>query len=380
MTGQTKNQLSRRQILSAGAAVAGTAALAACDNQTAGNGVAAPAVVTGRRNLRLVTTWPPNFPGIGAMPVRFADRVREATEGALDFRIYAAGELVPALEAFDAVSNGAADAYHGAEYYWQGKSPGFNFFAAVPMGLTAGELSAWIYYMGGQELWDELSAGFSIKPFLCGNTGAQLGGWFKRRIDTLDDLRGLRMRIPGLSGGVMARLGVAPVTLAGGDIFLALQSGTIDATEWIGPWNDMAFGFHRVARYYCWPGFQEGGTGLSLGFNLDVWNSLTPSQQVIVRSACAAENDISLAEYNARNAQSLIVLRQDPNVEILEYPEEIKIAMGGMAGQVVRDAGDTNELTRRIYDSYMQARTTLMEWSVISDDAFLAMRRLNFVY
>ena len=380
MTAKTRSRPSRRQILSAGAAVAGAAALTACGNQTESAGVAAPAVVNNRRNLRLVTTWPPNFPGIGSMSVRMAQRVREATDGALDIRVYAAGEMVPALEAFDAVSNGAADAYHGAEYYWQGKSPGFNFFAAVPMGFTAGELSAWIHHMGGQALWDELSARFGVKPILCGNTGVQTGGWFKRRIDTLDDLRGLRMRIPGLGGEVLARLGAATVTLAGGDIFQALQSGTIDAAEWIGPWNDMAFGFHRVARYYYWPGFQEGGPGLALGFNLNVWNSLTPAQQSIIVSASLAENDVSTSEYNARNAESLRTLRQDPDVEILQYPEAVLTAIGEASGRVVRAAGQTDDLTRRIYESFMAARTALMEWAEIADDAFLAARRLNFTY
>lgn len=227
--------------------------------------MAAPAIAQAKpRQLKMVTTWPKNYPGLGVSAERLATRIREMTEGQIDIKVFAANELVPPLECFDTVSSGAADIYHGAEYYWQGKSKAFNFFTAVPFGMTAAEINAWIYHGGGQELWDELSARFKIKAFMCANTGVQLPGWYRNEIKSLDDLKGLSIRMPGLGGEVMRRLGAASVTLAGPDIFPALQNRTIDAAEWVGPWNDMAFGFYRLAKYYYWPGFHEPGSSLAM--------------------------------------------------------------------------------------------------------------------
>ena len=214
-----------------------------------------------KRELRMVTTWPKNFPGLGTSSERFARRVEKATDGALKINVFAAGELVPAFQAFDAVSSGAADIYHGAEYYWQGKSPAFVFFTALPFGMTAIEHAGWIRHGGGQALWDKLSARFNIKPHIVANTGTQMGGWFRNELTSLRDLRGLKIRIPGLGGEVYRRLGASPVTLPGGEIFPSLQSGKVDAAEWIGPWNDLAFGFHRIARHCYSPGFHEPGGG-----------------------------------------------------------------------------------------------------------------------
>ena len=257
---------------------AGTAALAAAS-------MPAPAIASGARQLKMVTTWPKNYPGLGTSAERLATRISEMTEGQLDIKVFAANELVPALESFDAVSSGAADIYHGAEYYWQGKSKAYNFFTAVPYGMTAAEINGWIYHGGGQELWDNLASGFNIKPFMAANTGVQLSGWYRNEINSLDDLKGLKIRMPGLGGEVMRRLGAAAVTLAGPDIFPALQNGTIDAAEWVAPWNDMAFGFYRIAKFYYWPGFHEPGSSLAAGFNLAVWESLTKQPQAVVRAA-----------------------------------------------------------------------------------------------
>ena len=285
-------KIGRRSLLK-GTAIAGAAVAAA-----AASSFPAPAISQGTRQLKMVTTWPKNFPGLGTGAQRLADRITNGTEGRIEVKLFAAGELVPPFESFDAVSQGTADMYHAAEYYWQGKSKAFNFFATVPFGLTASEVDAWIYHSGGQALWDELGAEFNLKPLMAGNTGVQWGGWFNKEMNSVEDYKGLKMRMPGLGGEVLRRLGAAAVALPGGEIFPALQSGTIDATEWVGPWNDLAFGFYKITKYYYWPGFHEPGTILSFGINKGVWDSLSASDQSLIETAAAAENSYVLAEFN----------------------------------------------------------------------------------
>lgn len=336
----------------------------------------APAIAQGKpRQLKMVTTWPKNYPGLGVSTERLASRIREMTAGEIDIKVFAANELVPPLECFDAVSSGAADIYHGAEYYWQGKSKAFNFFTAVPFGMTAAEINAWIYHGGGQELWDELSAQFKIKAFMSANTGVQLPGWYRREIKSLDDLKGLSIRMPGLGGEVMRRLGAAAVTLAAPDIFPALQNGTIDAAEWVGPWNDMAFGFYRLAKYFYWPGFHEPGSSLAAGFNLDVWNSLTPQQQAIVRAACAAENDFTLAEYNAHNGEALKTLVEKHGVMVRRFPDDVVAALKKTSQEVLEDAAKEDAFTAKVYQSFRDFLDTTSEWTRIGDEGFVEARR-----
>lgn len=344
------------------------------------DGIASPAIITGKRHLKLVTTWPKNFPGLGMSPERIAARITEMTDGALDIKVYAAGELVGAFEAFDAVSTGAADMYHGAEYYWQGKSKAFNFFTSVPFGMTAREIQAWIHHNGGQQLWDELSAKFRIKAFVAGNTGNQMGGWFNKEINSLDDLKGLKMRMPGLGGEVIRRLGASAVALPGGEIFPALQSGAIDATEWVGPWNDLAFGFYKIAKFYYYPGFHEPGAQLALGLNLNVWESLPQSHKAIIQQACLAENEYSAAEFNAFNMTALRTLTSKHGVQMRVFSDEILTEIGRVSGLVVREAGVGDELSERILAGFLEARGQGMELSAINDEPYLAARRLGFTY
>lgn len=361
--------MKRRSFLS-GAGKAATATVAAA-------ALPSPAIAAGTRRLKMVTTWPKNLPGLGVSAERLAKRIKTMTNGELDIKVLAAGELVPALEAFDAVSNGAADIYNGAEYYWQGKSPGFNFFTAVPFGMTAVEINAWIYHGGGQELWDELSAQFKIKAMMSANTGVQMGGWFRKEINTIEDFKGLRIRMPGLGGEVMRRLGAASVTLAGGDIYTNLQSGAIDATEWVGPWNDIALGFYQVADYYYWPGFHEPGASLATGFNLDVWNSLTPSQQAAVTAACAAENDYTLAEFNHYNATSLETLVSKHNVKLRRFTPEIMAELKKHSTDVLEEAAASDAMTGRIYESFKKGLARSDAWTRIAEQAFVEARRQN---
>ena len=286
--------MKRREFMK-GAAVAGAGAAVAAST------LPKPAIAQGKKELKMVTTWPKNFPGLGTGAERLARNITAMSGGSLTVKVFAAGELVPPFESFDAVSSGTADMYHAADYYWQGKSKAFNFYAAVPFGLTATEQAAWIHHGGGQQLWDELSKGFGIKPFMAGNTGVQMGGWFNKEVNSLEDYKGLKIRMPGLGGEVLRRIGAAAVSLPGGEIFPALQSGAIDATEWVGPWNDLAFGFYKVTKFYYYPGFHEPGTTLSSGVNLKTWEGLSADHKAIITTAMAAENDLSLSEFNARN-------------------------------------------------------------------------------
>lgn len=360
-----------------GGAVAGVLAGAGKKSKSSVNRseLGAPALSQNRREFRLATSWPKDFPGLGQMPNYFAKALSEMSGGRLNVKVFAAGELVGALECFDAASTGAADMYHAAEYYWTGKSKGFSFFTAVPMGMTATELMGWIDHGGGQQLWDELSAQFNIKAFQAGNTGHQAGGWFKREINSLEDFKGLKMRIPGLAGEVIRRLGGSAVALAGGEIYQSLQSGAIDGTEWVGPWNDLAFGFYREAPYYYSPGFHEPGASLSIGINLEVWNSLSASDQAIIKYACAHANDWSLGEYSYRNGLALQTLKQEHGIVPRAFNDRIMQHIGAVAEDVVRELGASGPLTQRIYDSYLAARNDTRGWTEISDGGYIAARK-----
>jgi TRAP-type mannitol/chloroaromatic compound transport system substrate-binding protein len=374
--------MKRRNILAAAAALATGASTVAVlgkkpgdKSQTASNIPGAPAISKNMRQLRLTTSWPKDFPGLGVMPNRFADFVSKATDGRIDVKVYAAGELVGAAEAFDAVSTGAADMYHAAEYYWQGKAKGFSFFTAVPLGLTVAEMLAWMEFGGGQQLWDKLAAKFNIKGFHAGNTGHQMGGWFKREINTLEDFKGLKMRMPGIGGEVIRRLGGAAVKLSGGEIYQSLQSGAIDATEWVGPWNDYAFGFYREAPYYYGPGFHEPGAALSLGINLDVWNSFSASDQGIIEAACHTANNISVGEYTHENGKALRTLKNDHGIVPRIFSKEIWDQIGRVSDEAVAEIGQSDKETKEIYDSYISARGKYRNWTEISDGQYIAARK-----
>ncbi|WP_425404678.1 TRAP transporter substrate-binding protein [Hwanghaeella sp.] len=364
--------MKRRQFLKGATAVAGAAAAVST--------LASPAIAQGKRELKLVTTWPKNFPGLGTGAQRFADSVTAATDGRLTVKLFAAGELVPPFESFDAVSTGAADMYHGAEYYWQGKHKAYNFFTAVPFGFTANEIDAWIYYGGGQELWDELGEQFNIKGLPCGNTGVQMGGWFNKEIKSLEDFKGLKIRMPGLGGEVLRRIGASAIALPGGEIFPSLQSGAIDATEWVGPWNDLAFGFYKVTKYYYWPGFHEPGSSLAVGINGDVWKSFSDADKALVQACAAGENNRSYAEFNARNNDALTTLVKKHGVQMRQMPEDVLNAIGEASGQVVAEVAQVDDISKRIYESFIAFRRQSIAWSKISDQAYWNARLLPFKY
>jgi TRAP-type mannitol/chloroaromatic compound transport system substrate-binding protein len=251
-----------------------------------------------------------------------------------------------------------------------------HFFAAIPFGFTADELFAWIQYGGGQELWDALSGQFNVKPLLCTSTGCQMGGWFVREVNSQEDYKGLRYRMPGLGGEVLRRLGAIVVTLPVGEIMPALKSGAIDASEWVGPWPDMAMGLHKVASYYYYPGFHEPGTGLAVGINKGVWESFDASDRRVIEAVAACEYARSLAEFNANNALWLRKLRDEGIVKILKFDDSLLKAFLAISRDVVAEAGSGDELSKKIYESYEQFRTSIMDWSDIAERAFLNSRRL----
>lgn len=362
----------KRRIFLKGAA-AGAASVA---GTTVASSFPAPAIAQGKKELKMVISWPKNFPGLGSAANRLGQRISTMSEGKYSVRVYGGGELVHPLKCQDALQEGTADLYHSAEYYYQGKSKAFSFFAAVPFGLTADELNSWIYHGGGQELWDDLAGQFNVKPLLGGNTGVQMGGWFRKTMDSIDDFKGLKMRIPGLGGAVVTKLGGTSVTLGGGEVFQALQKGTIDATEWVGPWNDMAFGFYKIAKYYYYPGFHEPGTALSFGISRTLWDSLSKSDQAMFQAAAGAENDYTLAEFNASNSKALDTLINKHGVQLKKFSDDILKAIGKKAEATVAEVGGSDATTRKVYDSFMKFRAISKGWSGLSEQAFMNARSL----
>jgi TRAP-type mannitol/chloroaromatic compound transport system substrate-binding protein len=361
--------MKRRDFLTVG----GAAALAGCSTGTEQT----PAGTTGQERFtwRIVTTWPPNFPGLGTGVNTLVRYIEQMTAGRLRIRVYAAGELIPAFEVFDAVSRGTAEMGHGAAYYWRGQSEAAQFFASIPFGLNAHEMNGWLYYAGGLDLWREVYEPFNLVPFPAGNTGVQTGGWFNKRIERVADLRGLKMRIPGIGGEVLKLAGGTPVNLPGSEIFTALQTGAIDAAEWVGPYNDVATGLHRAARYYYYPGWQEPGPTLECIVNRSAWNRLPEDLQAIVRVACQAVNLDMASEFMARNAQSLRQLEQDESVEILAFPDEVLAELKRLTLQVVDGLAASDPVVAKVWESYRQFMLQSESWQRISEQAYLETRR-----
>ncbi len=326
---------------------------------------------------KMVTAWPKNFPGLGAGAERLAKAIGNMSGGRLQIRLYAAGELVPAFEVFDTVSRGTAEMGHAAAYYWKGKTQEAQFFAAVPFGLHGMEMSAWLHYGGGQSLWDKLYANFGLKAFACGNTGAQMGGWFNRPIRAFKDFKGLKIRMPGLGGEVLGRAGATVVSLPGGEIFQALQSGAIDATEWVGPYNDLAFGFYKAAKYYYWPGWHEPGTVMELLLNKKKYDALPKELQSIIQEASKAAYQEMLSEFLAKNNGALIQLVQKHKVQLKRFSDDVLKKAGQISKGVVGDLASHSPAAVEIYKSYSTFRQSSLEWNRIGEEGFSIARMLS---
>ncbi|HKM73554.1 MAG TPA: TRAP transporter substrate-binding protein [Stellaceae bacterium] len=342
---------------------------------TAGS-LPAPAIGQGIKELKMVTDWPKNSPGLQTSAERLARSITAISDGRLKVTVYPGGTLVKFFETFDAVSAGAADMYHSGDNYFGSKSPALNFFSDVPFGMTADELSSWIAFGGGQALWDDLDAQFNIKPLMALNTGVQMGGWFNKQVNAPEDFKGLRYRMPGLGADVLRRMGATVVTTPGDEVVSALKSGAVDASEWVGPWMDIAMGFDKAADYYYCPGFHEPGTNITLGINKTLWDELTPSERALIEAAAAAELTRSLAEFNAENVKALKVLRADKRIKILRFNDELIKTFGKLSKEVVADTAAKDPLTRKVYDSYMAFLAGVMDWGELSETGYRDTRRL----
>ena len=323
---------------------------------------------------KMVTTWPKNFPGLGTGANYLAKLINEMSGGRIQVKVYGAKELVPAFEIFDAVSRGVAEMGHGAAYYWKGKSEAAQFFAAVPFGLTAQEMNAWLYHGGGMELWQEVYKPFGLVPMAAGNTGVQMGGWFNKEINSVADLKGLKMRIPGLGGEVLRRAGGTPVSLPGGEIFTSLQSGAIDASEFVGPYNDLAFGLHKAAKFYYYPGWHEPGTTLECFVNEKALAALPADLQSIVLHASRVANQDMLSEYTAQNNRALDTLVNKHKVKLRRYPDDVLNKIKILSDEVVAEVGAKDALTKKVFESYKNFRDQAIAWHNISERAYLDAR------
>ena len=323
---------------------------------------------------KIITTWPKNFPGLGTAAENFSRYVEEMSGGRMKVRVYGAGEIVPAMEVFDAVSQGVADAGHGAAYYWKGKVPSSVFFTAVPFGLNAQEMNGWLHYGGGLELWQEAYAPYNLLPMAGGSTGVQMAGWFNKEITSIDDLKGLKMRIPGLAGEVFAAAGGTAVRIAGGELYTSMQTGVIDALEWVGPYNDLAFGFHEVARYYYYPGWHEPGSILEFVVNRDSFDALPKDLQAVVTYAARASNQDMLDEYTARNNAALRKLIDEHGVQLRKLPDDVLKALWEGSQQVMNNLVETDPMAARVYESYAEFYQGVRGYHHISEQAYINTR------
>ena len=320
---------------------------------------------------KLVTTWPKGLPGLGAAPENFARRVNEASGGRLRIKVFGAGEIVPAFEVFDAVSRGVAEAGHGASYYWKGKIPASVFYTAVPFGMTAQEANGWLHYGGGLELWRELYAPFGVVPFAGGSTGVQMAGWFNIRLNSRADLDGLKMRIPGLAGEVFDAAGGSAVRIAGGEVYTSMQTGVIDAVEWVGPYNDRTLGLMEVGDYYYYPGWHEPGAMLETIVNAEALAALPDDLQAIVRVAARATNTDMLDDFTANNSESLQILLNEFETEVLPLPDDVMDALYENSQVAIQALVEADPMAKKISASYFEFADKVRTYHEISERAYL---------
>lgn len=329
--------------------------------------------IRGKFKWRMVTTWPPRFPVLGEGARYFSDWVREMSDGDLDIQVFGAGELVPAMEVFDAVSSGTAQMGSGAAYYWAGKIPAAQFFGSVPFGMNPQQMTSWLLGGGGLKLWEEIYAPFDIIPFPGGNTGIQMGGWFNKEIRNPEDLRGLKMRIPGLGGKVLQRAGGTAVLSAGGEIYTNLERGVIDATEWVGPYHDQKMGFQDIAKYYYYPGWHEPGSVLELIVHKPTFHTLPPYLQEILRTAALRLHLWTLAEFDAQNAKYLEEIRKS-KVEIVRFPEPVIAHLRRLTKEVLEELVSADQQAQRVHDAYFAYLESVWPWFDISEKDYYGMR------
>lgn len=344
------------------------------DAETEPGRAANSATNTEHYEWKMITTWPKNFPGLGYAAENLSRYVDEMSGGRLTIRVYGAGEIVPAMEVFDAVSQGVVDAGHGAAYYWKGKIPASVFFTSVPFGMTAQEMNGWFHYGGGEALWQEVYAPYNLVPMAGGSTGVQMAGWFNRELNSIEDLKGLKMRIPGLAGEVFAAAGGTAVTIPGGELYTSMQTGVIDALEWVGPYNDRSLGFHEVAKYYYFPGWHEPGAMLEFIVNKDSLEALPEDLQAIVRYAARAANQDMLDEYTARNNDALQSLIEEEGVELRKLPDDVLLALWKGTRTALDALVADDPVAAKVYASYRKFYKGARSYHHISEQAYINTR------
>ena len=345
---------------------AGTGAVA-----VAASAVAAPAIAQSAPEIkwRLASSFPKSLDTIYGAAETMAKALAEATDNKFQIRVFAAGEIVPGLQVADAVQNGTVECGHTASYYYVGKDPTFAFDTAVPFGLNARQQDAWMIHGGGRDLMNEFFKDYSIHAVSCGNTGAQMGGWFRKEIKTVEDLKGIKMRIGGFAGQVLARLGVVTQQIAGGEIYPALEKGTIDAAEWVGPYDDQKLGFNKVAAYYYYPGWWEGGPQLSAFVNIAKWNELPRFYQAAFENACAKAHTWSVAKYDAQNPLALRELVA-AGTKLLPFPPAVMEASLTQANELYNETSAKNAKFKKIYDQWKAFRGEQVLWFRVAEGTF----------
>jgi TRAP-type mannitol/chloroaromatic compound transport system substrate-binding protein len=366
--------MDRRKCVGTAGLAGASSLLGACGNQAGSKTDCGEQISTETFEWKMVTSWPRDFPGLGTGANRLVKSINALSNGRLKIKVYGGNELVPPFEVFDAVHQGTAEMGHSAPYYWKGKAPAAQFFAGIPFGMTAQELHGWIYYGGGLELWQEVYAPHGIVPFLTGSSGPQMGGWFNREINSIADIQGLKMRIPGLGGEILRRAGGTPTNIPGAELFTALQTGTIDATEWVGPYNDLAFGLFRAAEYYYFPAWHETGTALECMVNQQAWDSLPTDLQAIVRVACQAAVMDMLSDFTYNNGVALKKLLEEHDVKLRRFPDEVLTRLGAISDELMHEMAAEDELVGRIYTSFQEYAAIVRPWTAISDHALLNLR------
>ncbi|OQX22148.1 MAG: ABC transporter substrate-binding protein [Desulfobacteraceae bacterium IS3] len=334
--------------------------------------IAAPAVWAQGKTYswKMVTTWPPGLPVLQIGAERFAKRVEEASNGRIKIQVFAGGELVPAMGVFDAVSAGTVEVGSGASYYWSGKVPAAQWFSAVPFGFNPQGINAWFYSGGGLKLWEEVYAPFNLVPRPQGNTGVQMGGWFRKKIEKIDDFKGLKMRIPGLGGKVLAKAGGTVVLLPAGDIFTSLERGVIDATEWVGPMHDLRMGLYKAAPYYYYPGWHEPGTCLEVMFNKKIYDELPKDLQAILDAVAMETNLWSLSEFEAGNGAALQELITQHKVELVKFPDALLDDLRKMAKEVLEEEAAKDAMSKKVHEAFKKFKEQVGIWGSVSENAY----------
>ncbi len=341
-----------------------------CGGDDSSSGAAGSAAKAEKYRFRMVTSWPPNFPVFQAGVDRFAEHVKVMSDGRLTIQTYAGGELIPPLQVFDAVSQGTVEMGHSGAYYWAGKIPAAQFFTSVPFGLNAQGMNAWLYSGGGLELWREVYAPHNLVPFPMGNSGVQMGGWFNKKIESVDDLDGLKMRIPGLGGKVFAEAGGNAVLMAGGELYTALERGAIDATEWVGPYHDNRLGLPKAAKYYYYPGWHEPGSTLELVVNKAAWEKLPADLQRIVEVAAQATDLWMLTQFEALNAESLAEIQAMDGVEMLPFPMEVTRKLKSLTDKSLGEQAAADPQFAKVYEAYKAFQAKHGAWNEVSEQAY----------